>query len=131
MPNRRGRSMSTDHQPRSTDHQPRVVIIGAGFGGLNAARALKDAPVRVIVIDRQNHHLFQPLLYQVATAAAQPERHRLTDPPHPAAPAERRGNPGRGDGDRRGGQAGRPGRRGGPLRSPDCGDRGHALVLRA
>ena len=72
MPNRRGRSMSTDHQPRSTDHQPRVVIIGAGFGGLNAARALKDAPVRVIVIDRQNHHLFQPLLYQVATAALNP-----------------------------------------------------------
>ena len=64
--------MSTDHQPRSTDHQPRVVIIGAGFGGLNAARALKDAPVRVIVIDRQNHHLFQPLLYQVATAALNP-----------------------------------------------------------
>ena len=56
----------------STDHQPRVVIIGAGFGGLNAARALKDAPVRVIVIDRQNHHLFQPLLYQVATAALNP-----------------------------------------------------------
>jgi NADH:quinone reductase (non-electrogenic) len=56
----------------STDHQPRVVIIGAGFGGLNAARALKGAPVRVIVIDRQNHHLFQPLLYQVATAALNP-----------------------------------------------------------
>jgi NADH dehydrogenase len=55
-----------------TDHQPRVVIIGAGFGGLNAARALKGAPVQVIVIDRQNHHLFQPLLYQVATAALNP-----------------------------------------------------------
>jgi NADH dehydrogenase len=54
------------------DHRPRVVIIGAGFGGLNAARALRKAPARVIVIDRQNHHLFQPLLYQVATAALNP-----------------------------------------------------------
>ncbi|MFN2567562.1 MAG: NAD(P)/FAD-dependent oxidoreductase [Gemmatimonadaceae bacterium] len=49
-------------------HPPRVVIIGAGFGGLYAARALKRAPVDVTVIDRTNHHVFQPLLYQVATA---------------------------------------------------------------
>ena len=49
-----------------------VVIVGAGFGGLAAARALKRAPVNVIVIDRHNHHLFQPLLYQVATAALNP-----------------------------------------------------------
>jgi len=48
------------------------VILGAGFGGLNAARALKRAPVRITVIDRANHHLFQPLLYQVATAALSP-----------------------------------------------------------
>jgi NADH dehydrogenase len=48
--------------------QPQVVIVGGGFGGLAAARALKDAPVRVTLIDRRNHHLFQPLLYQVATA---------------------------------------------------------------
>jgi NADH:quinone reductase (non-electrogenic) len=48
--------------------QPHVVIVGGGFGGLAAARALKDAPVRVTLIDRRNHHLFQPLLYQVATA---------------------------------------------------------------
>lgn len=47
----------------------KVIIIGAGFGGLNAARALKKADVDVLVIDRTNHHLFQPLLYQVATAA--------------------------------------------------------------
>src|SRR5690348_13855419 len=47
---------------------PRVVIIGCGFGGLWAARALRRAPVEVTVIDRTNHHLFQPLLYQVATA---------------------------------------------------------------
>ncbi len=52
--------------------QPRVVIVGAGFGGLAAARALAEAPVRVIVVDRRNHHLFQPLLYQVATAGLSP-----------------------------------------------------------
>jgi NADH:quinone reductase (non-electrogenic) len=50
----------------------RVVIIGAGFGGLAAIQALKRAPVRVTVIDRQNYHLFQPLLYQVATASLNP-----------------------------------------------------------
>ena len=47
---------------------PRVVILGCGFGGLFAARALRKAPVEVTVLDRTNHHLFQPLLYQVATA---------------------------------------------------------------
>jgi NADH dehydrogenase len=52
--------------------RPHVVILGAGFGGLSAARALRDAPVRVTVVDRRNHHLFQPLLYQVATAALSP-----------------------------------------------------------
>ncbi len=51
---------------------PRVVIVGAGFGGLQAARALRKAPAQVIVIDRRNHHLFQPLLYQVATADLSP-----------------------------------------------------------
>ena len=51
---------------------PHVVIVGAGFGGLTAARALARAPVRVTVVDRRNHHLFQPLLYQVATAALSP-----------------------------------------------------------
>ncbi len=51
---------------------PHVVIVGAGFGGLAAARALGDAPVRVTVVDRRNHHLFQPLLYQVASAALNP-----------------------------------------------------------
>ncbi|HVT44043.1 MAG TPA: NAD(P)/FAD-dependent oxidoreductase [Thermoanaerobaculia bacterium] len=52
--------------------RPHVVILGAGFGGLYAARALYKAPVRLTIIDRQNHHLFQPLLYQVATAALNP-----------------------------------------------------------
>ena len=51
---------------------PHVVIVGAGFGGLQAARALRNAPVQVTVIDRNNHHLFQPLLYQVATAVLSP-----------------------------------------------------------
>jgi NADH dehydrogenase len=51
---------------------PHVVIVGGGFGGLDAARALRDAPVRVTLVDRHNYHLFQPLLYQVATAALSP-----------------------------------------------------------
>jgi NADH dehydrogenase len=51
---------------------PRVVIVGAGFGGLNAAQALAKAPVRITVIDRKNFHTFQPLLYQVATAGLSP-----------------------------------------------------------
>lgn len=52
--------------------RPRVVIIGGGFGGLNAAKALRKADVDVIVLDRKNHHVFQPLLYQVAAAALSP-----------------------------------------------------------
>jgi len=52
--------------------KPRVVIIGAGFGGLEAARSLARAPVDVVLIDQRNHHVFQPLLYQVATAALSP-----------------------------------------------------------
>ena len=51
---------------------PRVVIIGAGFGGLNAAQALARAEVQITVIDRKNFHTFQPLLYQVATAGLSP-----------------------------------------------------------
>jgi NADH:quinone reductase (non-electrogenic) len=52
-----------------SDSHPHVVIVGGGFAGLNAARALAGAPVRVTLLDQRNHHLFQPLLYQVATAA--------------------------------------------------------------
>ncbi len=52
--------------------RPRVVILGAGFGGLSAAKALANTPCDVVVIDRRNYHLFQPLLYQVATAALSP-----------------------------------------------------------
>jgi len=53
---------------------PRVVIVGGGFGGLAAAKALRRAPVEVILIDRTNHHLFQPLLYQVATSVLAPSQ---------------------------------------------------------
>ena len=53
-------------------HRPRVVIIGGGFAGINAAKALCDVPVSVLVADRRNYHLFQPLLYQVATAVLSP-----------------------------------------------------------
>ncbi|MFZ1430044.1 MAG: NAD(P)/FAD-dependent oxidoreductase [Geminicoccaceae bacterium] len=58
--------------PPDPSSQPRVVIVGAGFGGLAAARALARAPAELLVIDRRNYHLFQPLLYQVATAALSP-----------------------------------------------------------
>src|SRR5215469_11020531 len=54
------------------EHPHTVIIVGGGFGGLGAAKALRNAPVRVILIDRSNHHLFQPLLYQVATAVLGP-----------------------------------------------------------
>ena len=59
--------MESEHPAR-----PHVVIVGAGFGGLEAAKHLGDKPVRLTVIDRTNYHLFQPLLYQVATAALSP-----------------------------------------------------------
>jgi NADH dehydrogenase FAD-containing subunit len=55
-----------------SERKPVVIIVGGGFGGLAAARALKKVPVKVILIDRANHHLFQPLLYQVATSVLSP-----------------------------------------------------------
>src|SRR5215469_10749110 len=54
------------------EKKPRVVLVGAGFGGLKAAQKLAKLPVQVTVIDRSNHHTFQPLLYQVATAGISP-----------------------------------------------------------
>jgi NADH dehydrogenase len=65
----------------SQNNKPRIVIVGCGFGGLEAARALCNAPVEITLVDKTNHHLFQPLLYQVATAGlsapaiAAPVRH--------------------------------------------------------
>ncbi len=53
-------------------NRPHVVILGGGFAGLSAARALRGAPLQITLVDRRNHHLFQPLLYQVATAALNP-----------------------------------------------------------
>ncbi len=58
--------------PSQTLRRPRIVIVGAGFGGLTAAQALGDAPADVTIIDRSNHFVFQPLLYQVATAELSP-----------------------------------------------------------
>src|SRR5690348_3558598 len=58
--------------PNPTTHRHRVVVVGGGFAGLYAARALRHAPVDVTLIDRRNFHLFQPLVYQVATGALTP-----------------------------------------------------------
>lgn len=70
---KRDRSPSRETSKRSsTPARPRVVIVGAGFGGLQVARALRRAPVQITVIDHHNYHLFQPLLYQVATADLSP-----------------------------------------------------------
>lgn len=61
--------VDSSRMPKSLPH---VVVVGGGFAGLMAVRALRRAPVRVTLVDRRNHHLFQPLLYQVATAALNP-----------------------------------------------------------
>ncbi|RFS20989.1 NAD(P)/FAD-dependent oxidoreductase [Chitinophaga silvatica] len=53
--------------------KPRIVIVGGGFGGVNLAKHLKDLPVQVVLLDRNNYHLFQPLLYQVSTAGLEPD----------------------------------------------------------
>src|SRR5882757_2553059 len=59
-------------QNAMNDRAPRIVIVGGGFGGLAAAKALKHTPVHITLVDRTNHHLFQPLLYQVATSVLTP-----------------------------------------------------------
>ncbi|MES2784921.1 MAG: NAD(P)/FAD-dependent oxidoreductase [Pseudomonadota bacterium] len=74
--------------PAPAQNKPRIVIIGCGFGGLEAARTLRRAEVEITIVDRTNHHLFQPLLYQVATAGlsapaiAAPVRHLFRDQPN-------------------------------------------------
>ena len=65
---------SVDGADGRESETPRVVIVGGGFGGLAAAKALGKAPVEVILIDRTNHHVFQPLLYQVATSVLAPSQ---------------------------------------------------------
>src|ERR1043165_2392305 len=75
--------------PEQTKSAPlhHVVVVGAGFGGLELTHRLKGAPVQITLVDRRNHHLFQPLLYQVATASlatseiAWPIRYLLRDRP--------------------------------------------------
>ena len=64
--------MLMNGKPQAIDARPHLVIVGGGFGGLNAAQHLRHAEVRITIVDRRNHHLFQPLLYQVATAALSP-----------------------------------------------------------
>src|SRR2546422_6844568 len=58
--------------PAPSRSRPRVVIVGGGFGGLSAALSLRRAPARITLVDRTNHHVFQPLLYQVAIAMLSP-----------------------------------------------------------
>ncbi len=65
-------SSAVAEMPDRPDSPPHVVIIGGGFGGLAVARSLRRAPVRITILDRTNHHLFQPLLYQVAMAGLSP-----------------------------------------------------------
>jgi NADH dehydrogenase len=65
-------TITSPQSPALSPQPPHVVIIGGGFGGLNAARSLRRAPVQITLIDRRNFHLFQPLLYQVATGGLSP-----------------------------------------------------------
>src|ERR1700680_2162918 len=64
--------MQTAQTRQTGQNSPHVVIVGGGFGGLYAAKTLRNAPVEVTLIDRRNFHLFQPLLYQVATGSLSP-----------------------------------------------------------
>ena len=75
---------------------PRVVIVGGGFGGLAAAKALGKAPVEVILIDRTNHSVFAPLLYQVATSGTRAVANEFANPRSIAKTQEYNGDHGRG-----------------------------------
>ncbi len=110
------------------DSRPRVVIVGAGFGGLAVATALRKTAAQVTLIDRQNHHLFQPLLYQVATSVLSPAQ--IASPA-----AEHHGDPRRGHRCRPRSQAGlrrlgRPRGRSAGVRLFDSRDRGEPQLLR-
>src|SRR5262249_22764752 len=65
--------LTMDSNSATTAREPRIIIVGGGFGGIAAARALRKASARVLLIDKTNHHVFQPLLYQVATSVLSPE----------------------------------------------------------
>ena len=111
---------------------PRVAIVGGGFGGLAAAQALRSADVDVTLVDRTNHHLFQPLLYQVAAGDALDGRMRGADPRDAAQAVQRARGDGRGHrGRRRAARADARPRREGRLRQPDRRLRRRHLVLRA
>src|SRR6202048_1774382 len=60
------------NKAREDMSRPNIIIVGGGFGGLAAAKALRNTPAQILLIDRANHHLFQPLLYQVATSVLTP-----------------------------------------------------------
>src|SRR5260370_31417494 len=62
------------NKTREDMSRPNIIIVGGGFGGLAAAKALRNTPAQVVLIDRTNHHLFQPLLYQVATSVLSPSQ---------------------------------------------------------
>lgn len=66
-------TFSDNSHPTAREDQPRVLVVGAGFGGMEVVRSLRNAPVEVMLLDRHNYHTFQPLLYQVVTAALEPE----------------------------------------------------------
>ena len=76
--------------------RPRVVIVGGGFGGLAAAKALGKAPVEVILIDRTNHSVFAPLLYQVATSSTRAVANQFPNPRDSAKAEEYHRDHGRG-----------------------------------
>ena len=116
--------------------RPRIIIVGGGFGGLAAAKALKKAPAEIILIDRTNHHVFQPLLYQVATSALAPKSDWLSDSGNSSKPEEHHGDPGRGHRSRQGQETCLRQRRGqtrraDDLRLPDLGHRAPVTVTSA
>ena len=80
------------HPGATPSDRHRVVIIGSGFGGLTAAKALKRADVDIKIIAKTTHHLFQPLLYQVATGIISSGRDRAAHPHDPAQAEERPGS---------------------------------------